>query len=366
MNISENMAKAAIALLFVPGLGQIRYKRLLEIFDTPEAVFSAEKETIAQSFGDAFYDKIMGARENPAVQTAYDMLRQMGADILIWGQPGYPERLLNIYAAPPVLFVRGQLLPQDERAIAIVGTRRLSHNGEKTTFQLASELAKAGVTIVSGLAVGIDGIAHKAALEAGGRTIAIMASGLDIVYPPMHKDLAQKIIEHGALVSEFLPRTKPEAHNFPRRNRIISGISLGVVIAEAGEKSGALISAQHAIEQSRELFAVPGSPTAPKSVGTNRLIRDGARIIVSAQDILEALSLPSITPQKLDEAVDKVKKLTGASKVIFEALSNEPMHIDEIARICKIETSYALAALFALEIEGLVCQLPGKRFTRNM
>ncbi len=366
MNVSEDTIFSALALLSVRGLGVIRLRRLLVEFDSPEGVIAADAEILSQSVGDTIASGIKHSTDNPELPKMLKKLRQLDVDALIWGQKNYPDHLRNIYAAPPILFTLGNILPQDSRSIAIVGTRRPTHNGERAARQISSDLAKAGVTVISGLAVGIDGFAHRAALEGGGRTIAVLASGPDIIYPRDHRELAKKIVENGALVSEFPPGTPPEGHNFPRRNRIISGLSLGVLVVEAGEKSGALITSSHAADQGREVFAVPGSPSSPQSRGTNKLIKDGAKLVTSAQDILEALELPTITPEKLDEAIEKVQKLTGSARVLFDRLSNEPIHINELARECKMEVNYALSALASLELEGLVLRLPGMRFVKNI
>ena len=366
MKVSEEMVAAAIALLLTERLGIIKLRNLMAEFGSPENVLATDHETLAQSVGDMLAQKIKGAPDNPRIPGMMKKIRNLDMTALIWGQPGYPDALKRIYAAPPILFVRGELLPQDERAVAIVGTRKPTHNGERSCAQISDGLARIGITVVSGLAIGIDGIAHKAALDAGGRTIAVLATGPEAVYPPVHKNLAAEITKKGALISEFPLETPPAPYNFPRRNRIISGMSLGTLIIEAGAKSGALITAQHAIEQGREVFAVPGPPATPQSYGTNRLIKDGAKLVTCAQDIIDALDIPAIAPAKLDDAFDKVKKLTGAARVLFENLTNEPVHVDELARSCKMDSAYALAGLFTLELEGLVKQLPGKRFVRNV
>ncbi len=366
VNVSEDTLAAALGLLLIDGLGVVRLRRLLAEFGTPEGVISADRELLAQSLGDRIANDVKSALDNPRLPRLLGKLRELDVDVLIWGQPGYPSRLRTIYAAPPVLFVRGRLLPRDDRAVAVVGTRRATHVGERIARQISEGLARSGVTVVSGLAVGIDGVAHRAAIDAGGRTIAVLASGPEIIYPPQHRGLAERIMECGALVTEFPPETAPEAYNFPRRNRIISGLSLGVVVVEAGERSGALITANHAADQGREVFAVPGSPTSPQSAGTNALIKQGAHVATCAQDVLEVLDIPAVAPERLDDAFEKLQRLKGDAKVLFEALSNEPIHIDELARKCKMDTAYALSTLFTLEVEGLVRQLPGKRFVRNV
>ena len=231
-------------------------------------------------------------------------LAELNVDAVTWHDPAYPPRLKHIYDLPPVLYVRGQLLPDDERSVAVVGTRKATAYGREAAYRVTYDLASSSVTIVSGLARGIDAVAHRAALEAGGRTIAVVASGIDTTYPREHANLAAEIATKGAVVSEFPLGTRPKAENFPRRNRLLSGMTLGTVVVEAGESSGALITARHALEQNREVFAVPGSVFAPGSRGANRLISEsGAKLISDYRDVLEELNLSSVAQQLQMEAL---------------------------------------------------------------
>lgn len=366
MRYNNEEILCAIGLLNITGLGVARIGGLLKEFGSPLKVVNADFETLAQSLGDRIATKIKDANNSDWAKKQLEQMEKLCADILILNMDGYPEALANIINPPPVLFTLGELLPQDARAIAVVGTRKPTFLGEVTAKKISHELVSAGITIVSGLAVGIDGIAHKSALDAGGRTIAVLGSGLDIIYPASHREMAKRIIQQGAIISEFPFGTKPEAYNFPRRNRIISGLSLGVLVVEGGLDSGALITAAYAIEQGREVFAIPGSPESAKSKGTNKLIKDGAKIVTEANDILEELKVPSMTPAGLQKTVEQIKRLSGTAKIIFDILTNEPMHIDDIARACKMDTAFVLSALLSLELQGIIRQLPGKRFVRDV
>lgn len=285
----------------------------------------------------------------------------LGADILTLRDERYPKNLLEIYDPPPVLYVRGELAAADTLKIAIVGSRRGSSYGRSVTKRISRELAAAGVTIVSGMARGIDTYAHLGALEAGAKTIAVLGCGVDTVYPPESKKLFSDIIKCGAIISEFPLGTSPDGKNFPRRNRIISGLSLGVVVVEATADSGSLITASHALEQGREVFAVPGNVGMATSRGTNRLIKQGARLIEGAEDILtEVLPQYSGTVRK-----ETLPDLTDAEDGILRYLSHTPLHIDEISRLCQIEVQRVSTILLELELKGVISQMSGKLFVRN-
>jgi len=363
---SQKNLAAVLGLLRIRGLGATKIKRLIDEFGSAHAIIEADRQTLAQLLGDTIADRILKCTQDPAVRRNLEKIAQLKVKYFIYGEENYPQRLRNIPAPPPVLFYYGELKVQDERAVAVVGTRRPSPDGVFMAEKIARGLAEAGVTVVSGLATGIDSIAHRAALAAGGRTIAVLGNGPDMIYPPQNRKLARQIVRQGAVMTEFPPGTRPERYNFPRRNRIISGLSLGVVMVEGGADSGALITANHALEQGREVFAVPGSPTRKTTAGNNKLLKDGAIPITSAEEILEALKIPSVSVDKISATEQKIKKLSGAAKILFENLSHEPIHIDDLARRCKMDTAFALSALFSLEIEGLVKQLPGKRFVRNV
>jgi DNA processing protein len=282
-----------------------------------------------------------------------------GISILTWEDDLYPVRLKEIDQPPPVLYVRGALTTEDSWAVAVVGTRRVSAYGRQVTEELASFLAANGVTVVSGLARGVDAIAHQSALKAGGRTIAVLGCGVDRIYPPEHTQLAEKMIASGALLSDYASGTPPEASNFPPRNRIISGLSMAVVVVEAGETSGALITAQFAVDQGREVFAVPGNILAPQSKGTNRLIQQGAHPLLSARDVLEALNLTRVSEQRL---VRKVLPADNVEAQVLNVLTHEPLHVDEIRNQTGLPIERVSATLVMMELKGMVRQVGGMNY----
>lgn len=286
-------------------------------------------------------------------------LDQHNVQALTWQDPGYPPRLLQIPDPPPVLYMRGQLTAEDEWAVAVVGTRRASAYGKTVTQRLVTDLAVNHATIVSGLARGIDGEAHRAALAAGGRTIAVFGCGLDLIYPPEHRNLALDIVEHGALISEYPLGTRPEAGNFPPRNRIISGLSLGVLVIEAGLKSGALITADYAADQGRDVFAVPGNLYVRSSVGTNRLIQDGAKLVTGAEDVLEELNLMMVAQQV---EVRAVVPETEAEASLLRFLSLAPIHVDELALRVGLPIAEVTSNLALMELKGMVRQVGGMNY----
>jgi DNA processing protein len=255
--------------------------------------------------------------------------------------------------------LRGALTPEDEWAVAIVGTRGVTAYGRQITAELASSLARRGVTVVSGLARGVDAEAHKACLAAGGRTLAVLGCGLDQIYPPEHRQLADRVISSGALISDYAPGTAPDGVNFPPRNRIISGLSLAVIVVEAGERSGALITAEFAAEQGREVFAVPGNINAPKSAGTNRLIHQGARPLLSVEDVLEALDLTSLSQHR---AARTVLPKDEVESRLLSVLGKEPVHVDEIRDQVSMPIEKVTATLALMELKGMVRQVGGMHY----
>ena len=291
-----------------------------------------------------------------------ERVQQAGVTALTWHDQGYPPRLKEIYDKPPVLYVKGEILPEDERSVAVVGTRRPTAYGREVARQVTSDLSRNGLTIVSGLAKGVDGVAHRAALEAGARTIAVMGSGLDVMYPREHAELAKWIADSGAVVSEFPLGTRPDAQNFPRRNRIISGMSLGTLVAEAPEGSGALLTARHALEQDREVFCIPGSILSPNSGGGNRLIRDSAaKLVTCADDIIEELNLSTIEYQIELAAFFPEDEAQAA---VLKYVTFDPIHIDEIIRNSSLASSTVSGALTMMELRGLIRQVGGMNYVR--
>ncbi len=272
----------------IAGIGRVKFSRLEEYFGDLERAWNAGLSELRRAGLDQkSVEAIVSRRPKISLDAEMERLERYKVRVLTLNDPAYPPRLKEIYDVPPVLYVRGALTAEDEWSVAVVGTRRTTAYGREVAERIVGELARSKVTIVSGLARGIDSVAHRAALEAGGRTIAVFACGLDIIYPAENLKLAQAIMEHGALISDYPLGTSPKAEHFPRRNRIMSGLSLGVLVVEAGEGSGALITANLALEQNRDVFAVPGSILSPVSRGTNRLIQDGAKLVRDVRDILE-------------------------------------------------------------------------------
>ena len=276
--------------------------------------------------------------------------------------PAYPENLRTIDAPPPVLYLRGDLLAEDRWSVAIVGTRRASIYGREVAHRVATELAQHGVTVVSGLAIGIDTVAHKAALAVGGRTVAVLGSGLDQIYPPGNRGLAHTITEQGALLGEYALGTRPEAGNFPPRNRIISGLSKGTIIVEAGQRSGALITARFAAEQGRDVFAVPGNILNPGSAGCNHLIQQGATPLLAVQDVLDQLNFTRIVEQRATRAAVPPDPMEAQ---ILSHLSSEPRHVDEIVRQSAMPSPQVTSLLAIMELKGLVRQVGALNYVRG-
>ncbi len=362
-----------VAFNQVPGIGRAKYALLQERFgDLGEAWRASASELRAAGLDTRSVEAIISRRGEIYPDAEMERLQRQDVQAITWKDPAYPPRLKETYDLPPVLYVKGSLTPQDETAIAVVGTREASAYGKEVAGQLSTDLSRHGVTIVSGLARGIDAVAHRAALAAGGRTIAVVASGLDIVYPAEHTQLARDIVSHGALVCDYPLGTRPRADNFPRRNRIMSGLSLGVLVVEAGEGSGALITARWALEQNREVFAVPGSIFSPRSLGCHRLVQDGAKLVHSFQDILEELNLGLAAPRldlppatlPREAAAAQAAPLVGDEAVVLKHLSAQPTHIDEVCRASGLPLPAVSSALVMMELKGLVKQVGAMNYVR--
>ena len=344
----------------MPGIGRVKISQLLGHFTTMENAWKASAGELKRAGLDSkTVDNIVNLRPRISLDAEIDGLKQHKVKVLTYDSVAYPQRLREIYDYPPVLYVRGNLLPEDECCLAVVGTRRATVYGRQVTEEIVSDLARNKITIVSGLAKGIDSVAHRAAIEAGGRTIAVFACGLDIVYPAENAKLAREVMEHGALISEYPLGTRPKADNFPRRNRIMSGVSLGVLVVEAGESSGALITANQAVEQNREVFAIPGSILSPASRGTNHLIQEGAKLVRNYVDVLEELNL-AIMAQQLE-----MKELLPADEtesLLLKQLSHEPTHIDELCRNSGLEAALVSSTLTMMELKGMVKHVGGMNY----
>ena len=353
-------AKYWVGFTLIPGIGRAKFSRMEQYFGSLERAWHASAAELRMAgLDERAVQAIMAKRPKISLDAEMEKLERYNVTVLTWQDQAYPKRLKEIYELPPVLYVRGSLLPEDEWSLAVVGTRHPTYYGREVTEQIASDLARNRITIVSGLARGIDAIAHRAALDAGGRTIAICGCGLDIVYPSDHVKLAHEIIERGALVSEFPLGTRPKADNFPRRNRIMSGLSLGVLVTEAGETSGALITVRWALEQNREVFAVPGSVLSAASKGPNRLIQDGAKLVCDCYDILEELNL-TVAAQQLE--MKELLPTTDTESLLLSCLTREPTHIDELGRKCAMPISTVSSTLAMMELKGAVKQVGGMNY----
>jgi len=344
-----------VGFSLIPGIGRVRLSQLDSYFDSLEAAWKAEASELKQSGLDASTVKVITSRR-PAISldTEMEKLKRFGVKVITCHDDDYPSRLREIYDYPPILYVRGTLISADEWCLAVVGTRRATAYGKQVTDEIVADLARSKLTIVSGLAKGIDSVAHKSALAAGGRTFAVFACGLDIVYPAENAELARSIMQQGALISEYPLGTRPRAENFPRRNRIMSGLSLGVLVIEAGEKSGAMITAGMSVEQNREVFAIPGSTLSPASRGTNHLIQEGAKLVRDYRDILEELNLMAMAQQvEMRELVPE----SETESLLVKHLSAEPVHIDEICRSTGLPISQISSTLALMELKGSVKQV---------
>jgi len=344
----------------VKGIGAARLRALLAYFGDAATAWQASSQALrAAGLSPKLVEAFLRVRAGVSLDQVWDQIQAQGISVLTWEDSGYPRRLKEIDQPPPVLYVRGALLPEDEWAVAIVGTRRITPYGRQVSEEVAGMLARNGVSVVSGLARGVDAIAHQAALNAGGRTIAVLGSGVDRIYPPEHRRLAERIMERGALVSDYAPGTPPEGVNFPPRNRIISGLSLAVIVVEAGERSGALITAGFAADQGREVFAVPGNIRAPQSVGTNRLIQQGARPLLDHREVLEALDLTLVNQHR---AARTALPADDVEAQLLAVLSQEPLHVDEIRNQTEMPIEKVTATLALMELKGMVRQVGGMQY----
>lgn len=347
---------------YVHGIGPVRFAALQAAFGDLERAWHASPAALRGAGLDSrTIDALLEARNDLDLDAELQRIESQGFSVYTVEDDRYPSRLREIVQPPPLIYAWGSLEERDQWAVGIVGTRRPSSYGRIVAEEVATALAQQGLTIVSGLARGIDGIAHRAALEAGGRSIAVLGSGLANIYPPEHKELASAMVERGAVVSEYSLDTSPEGRNFPPRNRIISGLSLGVVVIEAGRTSGALITADFAADQGRDVFAVPGDITRHQSAGTNYLIQQGAFPLTDALDVLEVLNL-AVVEKEVQLELDMPDNPT--ERKLLEALGRQPMHVDEIRSRSSLTPSEVSAGLAMLEIKGRVKQVGGMHFVR--
>lgn len=356
-----------LALTQIKDFGPVLVKKLLLKFGSAKQIFNAELLELAsvEGIGRERAKNLKNFNGWDGVDKILRLCEKRGIKIFSFHDSHYPELLREIHDPPPVLFCRGEMKPEDQRGLAIVGSRRPTEYGRKVTQRIAEELARAGITIVSGLARGIDSLAHVSAISSGGRTIAVLGSGVSFIYPPENRALAEKIIKNGAILSEFYPDDGPRKENFPKRNRIISGISIGTLITEAGINSGALITAGFALEQGREVFAIPGNITSKNSEGTNLLIQNGAKLVTGLKDIVEEIGhfIPSLKKSNVKTWYETVE-VDDEEKDILNIL-NETTTADELVLKTGMDIAKILNILLRLEIKGLITRIEGRYMRRH-
>lgn len=345
----------------VKGIGPAKLQALLGKFGSIDAAWHAsEPDLVSVGIDNRTIQGFLRTRETVDLDTELIKVTKAGSKLLVWESADYPKYLREIANPPPLLYVRGEIREADQWAIAVVGTRRQTAYGRQVTQDLVAGLVHNKITIISGLARGIDTTAHRTAVEMDGRTVAVLGSGLDIIYPAENRSLAKRIVEgRGALVSEFALGTKPEAKNFPPRNRVISGLAMGVIVVEAGTRSGALITVEFALEQDREVFAVPGNINSPASRGTNRLIQEGAKLVTKVDDVLEELNLMMVQEKT---AVQIAMPESAEEVQILECLTHQPLHIDELAHLADLPSALVSSTLTLMELKGMVRQVGGMKY----
>lgn len=349
-----------VAFSHVPGIGPTRLAALLERFGTAEAAWHAAADSLGQVLDRRSHGALLAVRSRLDIEAAVARIGQLGVKVIARHDPAYPPRLGEIAGAPSLLYALGDTALLGTRGVAVVGTRRATPYGRQAAARLAGDLATAGVTIVSGMAVGIDGVAHRAALDAGGATVAVLGCGLDVPYPPQNRSLRAEIARRGAIISEYPPGTPPDPGNFPARNRIVSGLTLATIVVEASVKSGALITARYALDQGRDVFAVPGSIFDSGHAGANALLAAGAGVAISADEILTALDLTHVVVQ---ESVRRAVPGNPVEAAILANLSAEPTHIDALGRAAGLSSADVSRALALMELKGLAQHTGGMRWT---
>ncbi|PKB70820.1 MAG: DNA protecting protein DprA [SAR202 cluster bacterium Io17-Chloro-G6] len=365
-----------VALSRVPQLGTVRFRRLESHFGTLDNAWRASfNELRAAGLEDRPAREIVAARNNSSPDEEMAALERAEVTAVTWNEPGYPSRLKEIADPPAVLYYKGTLLPIDQRSVAVVGTRSPTTYGREAAAMLSRGLAETGLTVVSGLALGIDGIAHRTALESGGRTIAVLAGGLDSVYPKDHTGLFRQVQERGAVISEQPLGVRPDSRSFPRRNRLISGVSLGSVVVEAAEGSGARHTVYHALDQNREVFCVPGSIFSPASDFTNRMIKEGAKLVTGITDILEELNIAEVAlgaksaERKPELAPEQLPFIGGdgdepEEAALLSQLNEAPVHIDDLRRNTGLPIPSVSSTLTMLELKGKIKQVGCMHYIR--
>jgi len=351
-----------VAFQQTPSFGPSRVRALREHFgDDLEAAWRAPVTMLRRVLSERSVDAMVSTRATLDLDALVARIAQADADVLTLADPRYPALLKEVATPPTVLYMRGKLLDEDAASVAIVGTRRVTDYGREVTRRLAGDLAGAGVTIVSGLAAGVDGVAHAAAMDAGGRTIGVLGCGIDRMYPAAHRALGVRMLEHGAILSEHPPGVAPDARFFPARNRIVAGMTLGTIVVEAPLKSGALITSQMAGEYGRDVFAVPGNVFSDASAGCHELLRQGAILTANAEDVLRGLRLGNIPEQR---AVQQALPLDPDERRLLELLTHEPRHIDDIAEDAGRAISEVATTLLMMELQGLVRNAGAQQYAR--
>ncbi|TNF56178.1 DNA-protecting protein DprA [bacterium] len=355
-----------LALQSLPDIGPIRARKLLSVFENPENIFqmSTHELKTAGEINESRARNITGFTQWDRIQEELERIERDYIELITFHDSEYPDSLKHLSDAPLILYVKGEIIDDDRYAVAVIGSRTHTDYGGRMAERISAQIASYGLTVVSGMARGIDTASHKGALKGKGRTIAVLGSGIDIPYPPENKRLMGEIQSSGAVISEFPLGKPPLRENFPRRNRIISALSMGVVVVEATVDSGSLITVRYALEQGKEIFSVPGNVTSRNSQGTNRLIKEGAKLIESAEEIIEELK-PQILGILRERNISQEKilpEMTDDEKLLLDILNDEPKHIDTIVRNTQMSSSKALSILLSLELKGVVRQVEGKRF----
>ncbi len=362
----EEARRDRLRLALLKGIPRARLLKVLEKSGTPERLFSLRESELASAGSSPAEAQLLTGRFPREIDEQSTLLELAGAGIVAWTDKEYPTLLRHIHPPPPVLFWRGNLAVVEQPAIAVVGSRKCSHSGRAVAERMGRDLATEGFVVVSGLARGVDTAAHRGALLAGGITVAVLGCGVDVCYPKENRRLAAHILERGALVSEFSMGSPPLRQNFPLRNRIISGLSLGVVVVEARAGSGALVTVNHALSQGREVFVIPGDTTITSTIGSNKLLKEGAKPVTDVGDILEELRpevVARLEPLKA-AAPDEEESVSGDESVLLGLLSHEATHVDDVCRRTGLEPSKVLSMLLALELKGHVRQETGNRFLK--
>ena len=349
-----------IGFNLIKGIGSVRFQSIKEFFGDLEIAWMASFSDLrASGLPEKICERIIELRNDFDLDKYVERIYTAGIKVLVSDEETYPRYLKEIDQPPPILYIKGNISLEDEWAVAIVGTRKVTHYGKQVAQEFSRVLADHKITIVSGLARGIDGIAHKTALESGGRTIAVLGSGVDQIYPAEHKNLADEIMSSGAVISDYPPGTKPEATNFPPRNRIISGLSRSTIVIEAGQTSGALITADFAVNQGRNVYAVPGSIYNVQSKGTNKLIQQGAKPLLDIREVLNDFQIEMVQERK---SIRKDYPIDLFEQKILNVLSDEPMHVDEVTNLSELPISQVSSSLAMMELKGLAKHIGGMKY----